>query len=92
MSKNMSDQKTQKIWSGNGLQKGIPGRGKKEGQNGPGRRPKRDVFQSLLQGMPGAFQAPRGPEHHEQLDARTRTNDNDNDNDNGPSLKAFALK
>ena len=84
--------KTQKIWSGNALQKALPGGAKKSFKNGPGRRPKRDVFQSLLQGMPGAFQAPCGPEHHEQLDARTRTNDNDNDNDNGPSLKAFALK
>ena len=72
--------------------KGLPGGAKKSFKNGPRRRPKRDVFQSLLQGMPGAFQAPCGPEHHEQLDARTRTNDNDNDNDNGPSLKAFALK
>ena len=84
--------KTQKIWSGNALQKALPGGAKKSFKNGPGRRPKRDVFQSLLQGMPGAFQAPCGPEHHEQLAARTRTNDNDNDNDNGPSLKAFALK
>ena len=69
--------------------KASRGGAKKRVKNGPGRRPKRDVFQSPLRGMPGAFQAACGPEDHEKDVHRTRTNDNDNDSDNVLQIQGY---